>query len=308
MNYTDLQLRNILNDIVSMGKIASGCDTSLEARGVLKLVTEGKLSDKQALELILKLHNLEPEDEVFDPSDSSYFIPNSHTLQNKLGITSAEKLESVANEVSEAMSALIKTLPFLRVNWDVEFYKDLHRTLLCKVYSWSGEYRTVDIGISYDKVMYESLDTGLGKIEEVFSWLNREFFVVSDGVKKLKVVDFGTKISTLARVFGTLKCLQPFRDGNTRTALLFTSILASNWNVALDFSQATKDEDSLDAFGKAQVNFRDNDYDSLIIQFACLAEPLTDRPELRFPRVTTACGRTVLQQIEDMQKARRTGI
>ena len=166
----------------------------------------------------------------------------------------------------------------------------------------------MDIGISYDKVMYESLDTGLGKLEEVFSWLNREFTEESDGMKNLKTMDFGTKISTLARVFGTLKCLQPFRDGNTRTALLFTSILASNWKVALDFSQVTKDEDSLEAFGKAQVNFRDNDYDNLIIQFACLAEPLTDRLELRFPRVTTSCGKTILQQLEDMQEARKIGV
>jgi cell filamentation protein len=250
-------------------------------------------------------------------SADPYLIPNTETLKNLKNITDAEELEHEADTLAKINTLAIKNMPFLRVDWDINFYKDLHKTLFGSIYSWAGEYRTIDVGIAHDHVAYEGINTAQAKIENVFDYLNQKYIVSENGKKHLKEVDSNTKKMVLAIVYGSLKNFQPFRDGNTRTAALFTSILASNWGLAIDWNMVAPPPKNASDFVKKmmakdyqefcqeQVAFRDNDPNPLIRRFlgGGLVIPLSEHPELRYPRVTTYTGKSISEQIDQREKA-----
>lgn len=223
--------------------------------------------------------------------DRVYCDPKTGVLRNRLGITDKERLEIEEAKISSALAKEIRAMPFIRADMDIAFFKDLHRTLLGDVFDWAGEYRRSDIGITFDHTSYIPWQTVPEKTEGVFEYIKKH--------TGFKSHPYGKKIAQLALVFGCLKNFQPFRDGNTRTSLLFTSILGSNCGVALDWSLLDTHQ-----FGLAQVKARDNDFQMLIYQFAGISFPLEERPELRYPKALPSNGRTILQQLEDMKKAR----
>lgn len=212
--------------------------------------------------------------------DSVYCLPNG-TLKNKLGITDAKKLNLLANRASSYRKDLISKLrerdiSIKEAGWNANMLKDIHRALMGDIFEWAGEYRTVDVGISYDHVAYESPENISRKVDEVFAYINeKNLFKDENDVEKIK--DF-------ALVYGMLKVLQPFRDGNTRTAITFTQLLAGESGMTIDFKIFSK-EPFLTNFGNAQISARDNDFSPLVMCFACMVAPEVERPELKMPRV-----------------------
>ena len=89
---------------------------------------------------------------------------------------------------------------------------------------------------------------------------------------------FGNKVVALSLVYGNIKNLQPFRDGNTRTAILYTRFLGQNMGLGLDFSLLDPE-----TFGNAQVAARDNNYNPLVIQFAGIVCPLNEYSGSKLP-------------------------
>lgn len=212
----------------------------------------------------------------FDP----VYADGNGVLRNRLGITDPDALERVAAYLSKRAALAVMGLGEARIplrieGWDAGFLKDLHKALLGKVYDWAGEYRRIDIGIDYDHVAYERWENVPGKIDEVFGYIRSH--------SCFKGMSFGEQVKNFALVFGMLKNLQPFRDGNTRTALLFTAILAGKCGKVLDYASLDIDE-----FRKAQVLARDGNYNRLVLQFASMTFDAKDIPELRMPNVFVA--------------------
>lgn len=222
---------------------------------------------------------------AFDP----VYMNEKGVLRNKLGITDSRKLEEQAANLSERAAVAIASLSesnsaIMIKGWNAQFLKDLHKALLGKVYDWAGEYRKVDIGIEYDHVAYEHWEDVPRKVDEVFAYIREKGC--------FKGMGFADQVKNLALVFGMLKNLQPFRDGNTRTALLFTSLLAAKCNKVLDYASLDVEE-----FGKAQVLARDGNYNPLVMQFATITFSEKDFPELKMPRVFVSDSPTNLQKL-----------
>ena len=97
-------------------------------------------------------------------------------------------------------------------------------------------------------------------------------------IKEKLLWSFGNKVVALSLVYGNIKNLQPFRDGNTRTAILYTRFLGQNMGLGLDFALLDPE-----TFGNAQVVARDNDYNSLVIQFAGIVCPLDEYSGSKLP-------------------------
>lgn len=212
-------------------------------------------------------------------SDPVYADGNG-VLRNRLGITDSDALERVAAYLSKRAALAVMGLgeshmPLRIEGWDAGFLKDLHRALLGKVFGWAGEYRQVDIGVEYDHVAYEHWENVPAKVDEVFSYIREN--------NCFKGMGFADQVKNLALVFGMLKNLQPFRDGNTRTALLFTSLLAAKCGKVLDYASLDIEE-----FRKAQILARDGNYNRLVMQFAAITFDEKDIPELRMPKVFVA--------------------
>ena len=204
-----------------------------------------------------------------------YQYPGTDVLQNKLCLKDRNGLEFVAANISGMRQRSLdmlatETIPSKYPVESKEFLKDLHRLLMGDLYDWAGKYRTVDVGISYDHVAYESWRTMPEKLEQVFSYIRDN--------ESFKDWSFGNKVVALSLVYGNIKNLQPFRDGNTRTAILYTRFLGQNMGLGLDFALLDPE-----TFGNAQVAARDNDYNSLVIQFAGIVCPLNEYSGSKLP-------------------------
>lgn len=221
--------------------------------------------------------------------DAVYCYSNG-TLKNKLGIADRKKLDILADRSAnirraEIMSLRKKKIEINEAGWNEEMLKDIHRALMGDIYEWGGKYRTVDVGIAYDHVAYVSPDKIEGELKKVFDYINENncFRGMSDG----------ELIQAYSLVFGNLKNIQPFRDGNTRTAMVFTQLLAGAAGMTIDFDFFGSDIDRktgregsmLNSFREAQVKARDGNYNDLAMCFVYMVAPDYERPELMMPRV-----------------------
>lgn len=204
-----------------------------------------------------------------------YQYPNTDVLRNKLELKDRNGLEFVAANVSGMRQRSLdmlaaETIPSRHPVESEEFLKDLHRLLMGDLYDWAGKYRRVDVGISFDHVAYESWRTMPEKLGKVFEYIKDN--------ESFKDRGFGDKVVALSLVYGNIKNLQPFRDGNTRTAILYTRFLAQNMDLGLDFALLDPE-----TFGNAQVAARDNDYNPIVIQFAGIVCPLNEYSGSKLP-------------------------
>lgn len=198
-------------------------------------------------------------------------------LKNKLGIKNPIKLERFAKNVSNLQTKRMLTEPILPSQhkvYSVGFLKELHNTLLGEVYDWAGKYRECEIGVEYDHVAYEHWENVPSKLSDALKNIYLDYLKPEKSLSE--------HIMGLALVFGNVKTLQPFRDGNTRTAELFTEFVASGRGLVVDFASMNKDPER---FGQAQMQARDGDYWPLVLAFSKNVYPASERPNLELPRV-----------------------
>lgn len=235
--------------------------------------------------------------------DEVYCLPNG-TLKNKLGITVREEAEEKADRYANARRVQMAQMRSLGVSiheagWNEEMLKDVHRALMGDMYDWAGEYRTVDVGVACDHVAYISPEEIKGELKKVFDYINEN--------NCFRGMSEGEKIKGYTIVFGNLKNIQPFRDGNTRTAMVFTQLLAGAAGMTIDFDYYGSDIDRngkegvrLTRFRESQLKARDGDYNSLLCDFLYIVAPEDERPELAMPKVEIGRQGNLLAAIKTM--------
>ena len=75
-------------------------------------------------------------------SDNCY--EGTTCLVNKFGIRDEEKLAAVEAQITFAKTVMLEENP-IEGNFDFEHFKRIHEFLLCDLYEWAGQVRTVDI-------------------------------------------------------------------------------------------------------------------------------------------------------------------
>ena len=78
-----------------------------------------------------------------NPSSSNCYDGTS-CLVNKLDIRDEEKLSQVEAQITFAKTAMLETNPIKGI-FDFEHYRKIHEFLLCDLYEWAGQIRTVNI-------------------------------------------------------------------------------------------------------------------------------------------------------------------
>ena len=218
---------------------------------------------------------------VYQTGHDIYADERTGVLKNRLGISNRRELEVMAARISAGRQNELRSLrndviPSKYPVDSVEFLMDLHKLLLGEVYDWAGEYRKVDVGISYDHVAYEPWGNVPEKLEEVFAYIKENDMFRDKGGE----YDEADRITGLALVYGNIKNLQPFRDGNTRTAMLYTQFLAGVSGYVVDFDMADKERLAL-----ASVAARDGKPDRLVIEFAFMTYHEKYNPEIGLPKI-----------------------
>jgi len=108
--------------------------------------------------------------------------------------------------------------------FDTKTLQDIHSNIFGQIYDWAGEFRTIQI-TKYEDVL------GGDTVRYTFpKQIKKELDAVMKEVKKLKNTDGNDKdiVFRLERIIATIWQIHPFREGNTRTCIVFAVLLAKH--------------------------------------------------------------------------------
>lgn len=140
----------------------------------------------------------------------SYFWPGQSTLMNKLDIHNEIELEFAANEIAAARmdQLLLRGCPPV---FDSKYLRYVHGTLFGDIYDWAGQYRMCEMSRNQDYAKPQDIPLAIDKFCKVFQ---ADFFCRS--------FDNGSEMAdVLAKAWGDLNSVHPFRDGNGRSQFVF---------------------------------------------------------------------------------------
>ena len=150
-----------------------------------------------------------------------YIYANTNILINKLNIRDEQQLIDV-----EAQLLIAAIVDISSISDEIDFQKyeslqTIHHFLFQELYSWAGEFRTVNISKSERvlnglSVVYSDKDQIISDLKTVFSWSKSRQWDYSN---PRLVEDFSMLMAKLWRV-------HPYREGNTRTVSIFMNLFA----------------------------------------------------------------------------------
>ena len=151
-------------------------------------------------------------------------------LINKLGIRDEEKLAEVEAQITFAKTVMLEENP-VEGSFDFDHFKRIHEFLLCDLYEWAGQVRTVDISKKRAKFLDAS------SIEKI---ANKCFSKIAEGyLENLPFEDFAKRI---AEFYNDVNYIHPFREGNGRTQRIYFTQLIRHYGYDINFSEVDTDE------------------------------------------------------------------
>ncbi|WP_016889789.1 Fic/DOC family protein [Mycobacteroides abscessus] len=165
-----------------------------------------------------------------------YFIPGTQVLANKLGLTDAATLQAAEDAIASTRITALLAEPGDAITLDYTGFQRIHRIIFGDVYSWAGQPRTTPLGQmtkEYRDVVNHSFDDTEAPLRKYpyypgpyvdeaahkqFSKLARE--------NNLQGLNRGEFISRLAGHWAEINTIHSFREGNTRTQVVFFALLA----------------------------------------------------------------------------------
>ena len=158
-----------------------------------------------------------------------YIYPKTNILINKLDIRDEEQLIDV-----EAQLLIAGIIDISSISQKIDFQKYeslqlIHHFIFQELYSWAGEFRTVNISKSERvlnglSISYSDKDDIISDLKTIFSWSESKKWSYSN---PNLVKDFSAFMIKLWRV-------HPYREGNTRTVSIFMKLFAEA--SSLDFN------------------------------------------------------------------------
>lgn len=146
---------------------------------------------------------------MYDAINSRYTYKNSSVLENKLNITTEEKLKEYETKMVALKLASIDKADFKRT-YDEEHLKAIHKYLFEDVYDFAGQYRLENI--TKDNFIFSQYQYIDENIKEVFKKTN---------IQSLEDLPFEELIIKLSDFMTDLNVLHPFREGNGRATREF---------------------------------------------------------------------------------------
>ena len=144
-------------------------------------------------------------------------------LKNRLGLRHQDDL-SAFEAVSVALRAE-EPLPAGR--FSPTHYRAIHRHLFQDVYPWAGRYRTVRMAKDRSPFCYPEYIAA--EMDALFAKLR-----AAEALRGLDPAAFAEEAATFLTA---LNAIHPFREGNGRTQLTFTTLLAARAGHPLDLTR-----------------------------------------------------------------------
>jgi cell filamentation protein len=168
----------------------------------------------------------------------------SGVLYNKGGIIEKKEIDSFENFHFIALIHELVHEITSQTRLSVAIINQWHQRFMGQLYSWAGNYRTVDVSkYGFRWPSYNQIDRAMRDFER--DYLNNTPIVSND---ESEIISF------VAHVIGEILFIHPFREGNGRIAKLVGAILLFQKDYPLfDFTSVDKDDwinASLDAYSK----------------------------------------------------------
>lgn len=151
-----------------------------------------------------------------------YLYDDVNVIKNLADIKDAELLRKAEADITGLAMAAIYDYKYEKFNTDT--LQDIHRNIFGQIYDWAGEFRTIQI------VKYEDV---LGGDTVRYAYPNEIKKQLNDAMKeiaKLKRTGDNDKdiVFKLVRIIASVWQTHPFREGNTRTVIVFAVLLAKH--------------------------------------------------------------------------------
>lgn len=184
-----------------------------------------------------------------------YCYEDCDVLRNKLGIKDKIVLDKA--EVDFACNAIHELLVCpLEGKYDFQHFCNFHKLIFCDIYEWAGKTRTVKMEKAEPILGYMSIEYAVpNKISSEGQKILDEM-----NSKKWEKMSLEEQAKNLSRDMASLWKIHPFREGNTRTTILFICQFADSKNMFISRELFTKNPAYMrDALVAASAVFQDVD-------------------------------------------------
>lgn len=163
------------------------------------------------------------------------YVYKNGTLKNKLNITDYNELKQAEADIGFLKLANVDSVNVLC--FDTELIKRIHKHIFEDIFEWAGNYRKVPLikeelvlpGYSIPYADYKLIEKELKlKIQELnnIAWQNLSLEEIA--------LCFARKMALIWKI-------HPFRDGNTRTCLVFSYLYAKEHGFPFDIKTFTSE-------------------------------------------------------------------
>ena len=157
-----------------------------------------------------------------------YLYEDVPVLKNLPGIKNSDELKRVEGDLTRMSMGIVYAREYKKFN--TETLCDIHRTIFGGLYEWAGEFRTIPIMkaeevLGGDTVRYAAPS----EIKKQLNMASKEIARIKPTVNKKDIV------FKIVRITAAIWQTHPFREGNTRSVVAFSVLLAAKLGVQLDY-------------------------------------------------------------------------
>lgn len=160
----------------------------------------------------------------------TYCYTGTHVLRNKLGLQNQTELFQAESSYTFFRLLQLQEEP-IKGSFDFDHLKAIHQYIFQDIFEWAGKPRTVNIGKNNIFCLPEYINSYAQDVFRCFA---------SDCKSVARDQDLFAK--TLAKHYGNLNALHPFREGNGRTQREFTRELCLDCGYIFDLTTTTHEE------------------------------------------------------------------
>ena len=158
-----------------------------------------------------------------------YLYEDVDVLKNLANIKDNEKLRQMEGDLTVIGMAVVYAKKYDK--FDINTLCDIHKTIFGGLYDWAGEFRTIQMTKSEkvlggDTVRYAEPSQSSKQLKDIF----KEISKLKPNMPKQELV------FKLVRITSTIWHIHPFREGNTRTVVAFSVLLADYLGIDLDYN------------------------------------------------------------------------
>lgn len=156
-----------------------------------------------------------------------YLYDDVPVLKNLLGIKNSKELKKAEINRNRVILRVVYAKEYEEFN--TETLCDIHRTIFSPLYEWAGEFRTVPVrktekALNGDTVCYA-----------IPSDIEKQLARISDKIAKIQPSSSQSDtLREIVQIAAAIWCVHPFREGNTRSVVAFSVLLAAKLGIELD--------------------------------------------------------------------------